>query len=137
MVSLKTDPCTIATLTTRSPSDVTGSSVVSGGDISDDGGDPVTDFGVIWSTQKDFVPNMASDDKTTQSRLGIRSFSSNPINLSSGTTYYMRAYAINGEGVAFGNQVSFTTLDKPLLTTNVVLSIIYGKVSNRGRNNCK
>ncbi len=82
MVSFKTDPCTIATLTTRSPSDVTGSSVVSGGDISDDGGDPVTDFGVIWSTQKDFVPNMASDDKTTQSIPGARSFSSNPINLS-------------------------------------------------------
>ncbi len=132
MVSFKTDPCTIATLTTRSPSDVTGSSVISGGDISDDGGDPVTDFGVIWSTHKDFVPNIASDDKTTQSRPGARSFSSNPINLSPGTTYYMRAYAINGEGVAFGNQVSFTTLDKPEVTTNVVYPSSTGRAAIGG-----
>ena len=30
--------------------------------------------------------------------------------LTANTTYYARAYAINAAGVAYGNQVSFTTL---------------------------
>ena len=132
LLSYKTDPCTIPTLTTRSPSYVTGSTVISGGDVSDDGGDPVKDFGVIWSTTENFVPNINSSDKTSQSRIGTRSFSSNVSNLKAGTTYYLRAYAKNGEGVAYGNQVSFTTLDKPKVETSKVSPSSTGRAATGG-----
>jgi hypothetical protein len=44
-------------------------------------------------------------------------FTSSITGLSSGTTYYVRAYATNSAGTVYGNQVSFTTL--PAMATNI------------------
>jgi hypothetical protein len=41
---------------------------------------------------------------------GIGSYNSNIFALTHTTTYYVRAYAINSIGTAYGNEVSFTTL---------------------------
>ena len=38
--------------------------------------------------------------------------------LASGTTYYVRAYATNSMGTAYGNQLSFVTLNLPTVTTS-------------------
>ena len=40
---------------------------------------------------------------------GTGSFNSYLTNLTHSTTYYVRAYATNSLGTAYGNQVSFTT----------------------------
>ena len=45
---------------------------------------------------------------------GLGSFTSNLSGLTANTTYYIRAYAINGVGTFYGNEISFTTLNNIL-----------------------
>ncbi len=96
---------TTPTLTTNAVSDITLNSAVSGGSITSDGGEDITEKGVCWSTVAD--PTIA-DSKTSDGK-GSASFSSNMVGLAEGTPYYVRAYATNSVGTSYGNQVSFTT----------------------------
>jgi hypothetical protein len=41
---------------------------------------------------------------------GVTEFSSSLRGLLRGTKYYVRAYAVNEEGIGYGNEVTFTTL---------------------------
>jgi hypothetical protein len=106
-VSLTTGEILLATLTTTSVTSITSVTAVSGGNITADGGGAITDRGVCWSTSQN--PTI-SDSKTTDGS-GIGSFTSNMTGLSHSTIYYVRAYATNSAGTAYGNQESFTTLD--------------------------
>ena len=76
----------------------------SGGDISNDGGDPVTVRGICWSTTPG--PSTALTTKTTNGA-GIGSFFSTMTNLTIGVTYYVRAYATNSIGTAYGNEIIY------------------------------
>ena len=95
----------LPTLTTVSASNVTNNSAVSGGNITSDGGSTVTQRGVSWSTNQN--PTIA--DNITTNGSGSGSFTSSISGLNSNTTYYVRAYATNGVGTAYGNQINFTT----------------------------
>ena len=92
-------------LTTSSASGISTNSVTSGGTITSDGGSAVTQRGVCWSTN----PNPTIANNIVNSGTGIGSFTSTLTNLNATTSYYARAYAINGVGTAYGNQISFTT----------------------------
>ncbi|MBB5647508.1 hypothetical protein [Pedobacter cryoconitis] len=97
---------TIPSLITTAASSVTSIEAVSGGDIFSDGGDKVTKSGIIWST----APNPTTDLPTkTQSGTGVGAFIHTAINLMGNTTYYIRAYAINNAGTAYGNEINLTT----------------------------
>ncbi|TQM46800.1 hypothetical protein BDE36_4551 [Arcticibacter tournemirensis] len=118
LLSFITDPPKLATLTTREAWNVYGLTTSTGGHISDNGGEPVTTRGVIWSTTKGFNPDTVVNNKTVQTGTGIGYFTSGMTGLTRGTTYYVRAYAINSVGIAYAsNEISFTTLDLPKLTT--------------------
>lgn len=80
-------------------------SAICGGNVIDDGGQVVTARGVCWSTSPN--PTIA-DDHTTDGN-GMGNFISSLTELVSTTTYYVRAYAINNAGVAYGNTILFTT----------------------------
>ena len=95
----------LPTLTTVSASNVTNNSAVSGGNITSDGGSTVTQRGVCWSTNQ----NPTSADNMTSNGSGSGSFTSYLTSLNANTTYYSRAYATNGVGTAYGNQINFTT----------------------------
>jgi alpha-tubulin suppressor-like RCC1 family protein len=95
----------IATITTTTVSSISSTSAYSGGNITNDGDSPVTARGVCWNTQGN--PTI-SDFKTTNGS-GIGLFNSSLTNLASNTTFYVRAYATNGVGTAYGNQEVFTT----------------------------
>jgi hypothetical protein len=95
-----------AELTTTAITGVTTNAASSGGNISSDGGSAVTARGVCWNTTGS--PTIA-DSKTTDGS-GTGSFTSSLTGLTGGTLFYVRAYATNSEGTAYGNQVSFTTL---------------------------
>ena len=95
----------LATLTTTSVTSITSITSTSGGNISSDGGSPITARGVCWSTSA--VP-IVSGSHTTDGT-GIGAFTSYLTGLVAGTTYYVRAYATNSAGTSYGNQVSFTT----------------------------
>ncbi|MBN1924191.1 MAG: fibrobacter succinogenes major paralogous domain-containing protein [Prolixibacteraceae bacterium] len=94
-------------LTTSAVTSVLSTTATSGGNITTDGGSAVTARGVCWNTSGD--PTTA-DSKTTDGT-GVGSFISSITGLSTGTTYYVRAYATSGEGTTYGNEVSFRTFD--------------------------
>ncbi len=90
---------------TTSPSNITCASVMSGGTICHDGESPITGRGVCYGT--DPLPTTANG--TTSDGIGVGTFVSNVINLTGGQTYYLRAYATNASGTAYGNEYTFTT----------------------------
>jgi hypothetical protein len=98
------------TLSTTAASVITSSTASSGGSITTDGGAAITARGVCWSTSAN--PTIALSAKTNDGT-GIGSFSSSITGLDAGTLYYVRAYATNSVGTAYGSEVSFTTLPAP------------------------
>ena len=104
-----TTPAILPTLTTKEVGSITVAGAISGADIYSNGGADITEKGVCWSTN----PNPTTADSKTIDY--INGFDNNYrnnsylIDLSPSTFYYVRAYAINSTGTAYGNQVSFTT----------------------------
>ncbi len=80
----------------------TPTTATAGGNISSEGGTPVTARGVIVSTA-------TGGPFTTTDGAGIGSFTSNLTNLTPNKVYYIKAYATNSNGTAYGNTISFTT----------------------------
>jgi uncharacterized protein (TIGR02145 family) len=99
-------PASLATLITTTPSSITSTTASSGGNISNDGGGTITARGVVWSTTQN--PTIALTTKTNNGT-GTGSFTSSITGLSPGTVYYVRAYATNSAGTAYGNQQTLTT----------------------------
>ncbi|MHC1733023.1 MAG: FISUMP domain-containing protein [Bacteroidales bacterium] len=112
---------TVPELTTVAVTEVTLNSAVSGGNIVGDGGEDITAKGVCWSTS---VNPTIADTKTTDGT-GSASFTSNLVGLSEGTTYYVRAYATNEVGTAYGDELTFTTdeVTGAVLTTTEVSAV--------------
>lgn len=96
---------TVPTVSTTSASSITASSAVSGGNITSDGGASVTARGICYSTSQ----NPTTSNNTVSSGSGTGTFSASMTGLSASTTYYVRAYATNSAGTAYGSQISFTT----------------------------
>lgn len=96
----------LPTVTTTAVSNVTESSATSGGAVTYDGGSAVTARGVCWSTAQ----NPTINDSKTNNGTGTSSFVSNITSLAPRTVYYIRAYATNSMGTAYGNQIVFTTI---------------------------
>lgn len=107
----------LPTVNTSSVSDITYNSATCGGNVTDDGGATVTVRGVCWSTSQ----NPTVSDSYTTDGTGVDSFSSSITSLSPVTTYYIRAYATNSAGTAYGNQIEFTTTE-PILPTVTTIS---------------
>jgi uncharacterized protein (TIGR02145 family) len=110
--SFKTSPV-VPVVSTVTASSISYTSCNSGGNVSDDGGAAVTAKGVCWSTSQ----NPTTSDSKTDNGTGTGAYVSSMTGLTAGTTYYIRAYATNGVGTQYGNQVSFTTY--PLTITDV------------------
>jgi uncharacterized protein (TIGR02145 family) len=106
------NPGNLASLTTGIVSSITESSAVSGGSISNDGGTLITQRGICYSTS----PSPTTANTTIISGSGTGTFTSNLADLTASTTYYVRAYATNSAGTAYGNEVSFTTTTGSIVT---------------------
>ncbi|MCO5230672.1 MAG: hypothetical protein M9958_05910 [Chitinophagales bacterium] len=118
----------IPVVQTLAVSSVTNNSVVSGGNITSNGGATITERGIVWSTaQNPTITNnvlQATSNGTGQFDMTIHGLQSN-------TTYYVRAYASNSAGLAYGNQVSFKTtsggtVTNPYLNPN----LSYGSITD-------
>jgi uncharacterized protein (TIGR02145 family) len=95
----------IPTVTTSSFTAVTSNSATTGGDVVQDGGAPVTARGVAYGTSS----SPTTTGTITNDGTGTGVFTSTLAGLTPSTTYYVRAYATNSVGTAYGNEVSFTT----------------------------
>ena len=104
---------------TGSVTNITSSSATCGGNVISNGGDIITARGICWSTSQ----NPTLNDSHTSEGTGIGYFSSNITGLTAGTTYYLRAYATNSAGTAYGQETSFTALDFPVVSTSAVTNI--------------
>jgi hypothetical protein len=100
-----TSPLMPASVFTSAISNIAQTTATSGGNITSDGGSAVTARGVCWSTS----PNPAIADSHTSDGTGTGLFVSNLTNLTANTQYYVRAYATNGVGTAYGNEILFAT----------------------------
>lgn len=103
------------TVTTNEISDVTPSTASCGGNVTNDGGSKVISRGVCWSKSQ----NPIVGDSCTKDGGDTGDFTSSITGLSANTTYYVRAYATNAAGTAYGALQSFKTTvgDLPAVTT--------------------
>ena len=104
----------LPTLVTLDATKITSINAESGGNISSDGGVPITQRGVCWGVDENptTINNKTSDGSGTGNYVSVVG------GLQYNTTYYLRAYATNKVGTIYGNQVIFTTLPKLVSTNN-------------------
>lgn len=109
-----------AVVTTGAATNVTSSTADLPGEITDPGASSVTAHGHVWSTSPSPTTSVATKTDLGAAA-GAGAFSSSLTGLAAGTTYYVRAYAVNANGTAYGNQVTFTTtMGTPTVTTGAV-----------------
>jgi hypothetical protein len=101
----KEDP--LALVQTDPVTQITATTAVSGGNIDRQGGTPPSEWGICWNSE----PGPTIADSRAKEPINIRyAFLSSMEGLSPSTKYYVRAYSRNSAGIAYGNEVSFTTL---------------------------
>ena len=110
-----------ASVTTANVTTITAVSAIGGGNVIAEGDAPVTARGVCWST----APNPTTADHTTANGSGAGAFTGVLTGLTPSTTYYVRAYATNLYGTAYGGQIQFATngANTPIVTTADVTHI--------------
>jgi uncharacterized protein (TIGR02145 family) len=102
----------IPTVSTTTVSNVTATSATTGGDVIQDGGTTVTARGVAYGTSS----SPTTSGSITNDGTGMGVFTSTLAGLTPSTTYYVRAYATNSVGTAYGNELSFATTAIPTFT---------------------
>ena len=117
----------VPAVTTATVSDIAATSVTCGGEVTSDSGSVVIAKGVCWNTTG--APTI-SDNHTIDGG-GTGFFVSNLQALTAGTTYFVRAYATNSVGTAYGQEITFTTVNEvavtqglPIVTTSTVSDIV-------------
>jgi len=108
------------TVATGEVTNITATTADCSGNVTSDGGSSVTDRGVCWSTSE----NPTTSNSKTTDGTGMGTYTSNITGLSPYITYYVRAYATNTKGTAYGEQEVFTTNQgMPTVVTGEVTNI--------------
>jgi hypothetical protein len=121
-------------VTTANITSVTNNTASSGGRVVYSGGIPITSRGVAYGTSPSPTGNKTYNGADT----GV--FVSNLISLTANTTYYVRAYATNATGTAYGNELSFIAspstlpIDSTYSATNVsyTTASVAAKIKSNG-----
>jgi len=126
LVFLTTANTQLPTVTTTNATNITNTQATSGGNVTDQGSSAVTVKGVCWSTTQ----NPTTANNKTVNGSGTGSYNTDIYPLTANTTYYVRAYATNSSGTAYGNQITITTTGGT--TTNPYLNpnLTYGTVTD-------
>ena len=107
---------TVPTVVTSAVTQIAETTAVAGGNVKSDGGASVTGRGVVYSTTQ----NPTTANSKVASGSGTGAFACNLTDLQPNTTYYVRAYAKNDLGIAYGDEVSFTTKEEVIATPEYV-----------------
>ena len=97
---------TLPTLTTTNATSITSSKIVTGGNISSNGGLEIISRGICWDIDQE--PTV--DKNTLLNGSGLGEYAVEISNLESNTNYYVRAFATNSLGTSYGNELNITTL---------------------------
>jgi len=108
------------TVTTTSASAISRNEATLGGAISANGGVSITAIGICYNTS----PSPTIANTTIAGTAGVESFLVAVNNLTPNTKYYVRAYATNSAGTAYGNEINFTTnpITTPTVTTGKIVT---------------
>jgi hypothetical protein len=113
----------LPTVITAVVSSITNSTAYTGGNITSSGGSTITARGVCWGT----AANPVVSGNHTSDGVGGGIFASAITGLTPNTIYYVRAYATNSTGTAYGSDSTFrtTTLSSalPTVTTSPISAI--------------
>jgi len=120
----------VPTITTTAATSIASTSAVSGGTVTSDGGTTITARGVCWSTS--INPTIANSKTIVAGTTGT--YTSNITGLTINTTYYLRAYATNSVGTAYGNQISFSTVSLPTIASTLAATDITTTTAISGGN---
>ena len=104
---------TLPIVTTANVSLITSTTATCGGNVTSDGGVPVTVRGVCWSTN----PHPTTSDAKTSDGTGTGTFQSSISSLTQGSTYFIRAYAVNSLGTVYGSEISLLASLLPSVST--------------------
>ncbi|MFN5209970.1 MAG: autotransporter-associated beta strand repeat-containing protein [Bacteroidota bacterium] len=104
-------PVSQASVSTVSISAITSTSASSGGSTINNGGGDISAKGIVWHTSAS--PTLANN--FTNDGTGTGDYSSSLTSLSPQTRYFVRAYATNEVGPAYGNELNFYTFSNPPL----------------------
>jgi uncharacterized protein (TIGR02145 family) len=100
-----TSSSVLPSVTTTAVTEISYTTAISGGKVTNDGVSPVVSRGVCWNSS--FNPTIENNKTVEGSGSGL--FTSKITQLSQNTFYYIRAYATNSAGTVYGNQENFTT----------------------------
>lgn len=110
-------------------SGISQTSAVGGGTISEDGRSAIRRRGICWN--KSANPTIMNSH--AEAGGGTGHFALMLESLQSGQTYHVRAYAENGVGLVYGQEVTFTTLSAvPVVSTATVSDITQHSVTCGG-----
>lgn len=99
-------------LVTSEIHDITSSSAICGGEIIVDGGEQISSKGVCWKNAMErwgMPQEPTVNDNKVITGTGPGNYSAEVSNLEPGTTYYVRAFAINENGIGYGPEKTFKT----------------------------
>lgn len=103
----KEDEKKLATVITLTPTNINAVSAKCGGNVTDDGNAEITVRGVIWDSSSD--PTLTKNIGFSSNGSGKGEFTHTVTSLAPSCTYYVRAYATNSEGTAYGESKQFQT----------------------------
>ncbi len=113
---------------TTAATSITGSSASSGGNVTNNGGAPITERGVVYSISSN--PTILTGTKIIDGAPGAGIYTSIITGLNSGVLYYVKAYATNSAGTGYGTQISFTT--RPTVSATVSATAITATTATTG-----
>jgi uncharacterized protein (TIGR02145 family) len=124
-IDFTTKSAELSEVTTEIVTNVTKTTAACGGNVTSEGGTPVSARGVCWNTSSNpTIANSKTSDGT-----GTGSFTSNLTGLITNALYYVRAYATNAGGTSYGNERSFIATDEVTVTDidgNVYFTVTIG-----------
>jgi uncharacterized protein (TIGR02145 family) len=109
----------LATVHTDSVFDISFESVSVISTVVNDGGFTISERGICWNTTGN--PDINGDFQIDSTGTGVGSFVSSINDLIQGTSYFLRAYAINNEGLVYGQEIQFNTAYDSLSCPSTVL----------------
>jgi len=116
------------TVTTQAVSAIALTTATGNGNITAIGSSNATKRGVCYNTTGS--PTTADSKKEESGSFGTGAFTASLTNLSSGTKYFAKAYAINPGGTSYGDEVNFTT--GVVVTTQAPTDVLAETVTANG-----
>jgi hypothetical protein len=131
VIPIRTLKLALPSLVTSPVTNISLISAESGGTLNSDGGSELIARGTCWSLSP--IPTLESNAGLTSDGIGLGAYKSIIAGLSPNTPYYIRAYATNVVGTAYGDQVTFRTSPiLPTVTTSAISGITQTSASGGG-----